>query len=158
MLSIPRSCLLCSLLLIPLATRTLAAALAPAKASDVVGLISGLVDCSVGGKLIGERILPTGGLVPFEIPPKHVFVMTSAEIEISGIGAGERVRATLFVETSPTVGSAVALADAVGGAGGIAIGSLTAPTGIIVARGSRLCVSSAGPAGAYVQGFFAKDK
>jgi hypothetical protein len=142
-----------------LATPTLAAPLAPAKASDVVGLVSSNADCTGNGKRIGDRILPNGTVVPFEIPPKRVFVITSAEIELGGVAAGEYVRATLFVETdTPATATAVALLNAVGGANGIAIGSLTMPTGIVIARGSRLCLNSATSGGAYVHGFLAKDK
>jgi hypothetical protein len=137
-----------------------AAALAPAKASDLVVVYTkDPGTCAGGGRPFDTRVLPDGTEEPFVIPPKRVFVITSAEIELGGVAAGEYVRATLFVETdTPATATAVALLNAVGGANGIAIGSLTMPTGIVIARGSRLCLNSATSGGAYVHGFLAKDK
>jgi hypothetical protein len=154
-----RSGFLCSILVVAPALRAPAAALAPAKPSDLVTVIIAGAECATGGSYLNDRVLPNGSVTPFEIPAKRVFVVTSAEVEVSGIAAGTHVRASLFVASdAPATQTVVALVDAVGGAGDLAIGSLQAPHGIVIARGSRLCINSAGTPGLYVHGFFAKDR
>jgi hypothetical protein len=101
---------------------------------------------------------PGGVQAPFVIPPKQVFVITSANLRLSGGPANET--AQLFLLAGPGPESAV-LTEGVTttNADGLANIDRILPSGIAVRSGLTLCVTGTqGNTLGSVTGYFAKDK
>lgn len=137
----------------------LAAALAPAKASDLVVVITkNAGDCPVAGRPFDTRVLPDGTEEPFVIPPKRVFVITSFGFTVeSDAGPGEAAAPTVALQTGATslplvIGSGTTDAD------GEVAGTVVVPSGVAVRPGPTLCIIGGTTPNGVLQGYFAKDK
>jgi hypothetical protein len=125
-----------------------AAPLAPVKASQLIRAWANTVanpSCVSG---------VTGFQIPFGAPPGSVAVMTSVQWNAAGGVSGAVLAPTIFVGNP-----AVALTGAVGD-NGIAGGSVSLPTGLVVRPGVEVCfgVPGAEQYTVTVEGFLAKDK
>jgi hypothetical protein len=134
------------------------AALAPARASDLVTLVpTGKIDCASGGKQLDTRLLADGTTEPFAIPAKQVLVVTSFDYRIPTTEpAGSSFGVGLVLQT-PTLGYPLLFGAAFADSNNFATGSVAASAGIAVKPGSALCISGDNPYGV-VHGYFAKDK
>jgi hypothetical protein len=135
-----------------------AAALAPAKASDVVAVYTkGNVDCPNGGTAFDTRVLPDGTEVPFAIPPKKVFVITSLQFSFEADAPpNHHATPTVSLQNGATI-VPLLVASAVTDAEGDASGSLVVPQGVTV-RSGTICITVGNSASGMLHGFFAKDK
>jgi hypothetical protein len=146
-----------------------AATLGPSKPSDLVDLHPSFglcpLDPTSGFSLAIDTVnLPDGTTAPFVIPPKHVFVVTAAEINIQLAPVGHRIELSLFRVNGTQVGTLIAESEVT--STGTAQDHTVIPTGSVVKSGTPLCISAidndAGqqtlfPFGT-VHGYFAKDK
>ena len=101
---------------------------------------------------------PRGVQAEFAIPPKQVFVITSAYLTLSGGPANDTAQLYLFAIEGES-GSILAEGVAATNASGLAIVDRVLPTGIAVKSGKALCVlGSQGSSLGSVTGYFTKDK
>jgi hypothetical protein len=137
-----------------------AAALAPAKASDLVTLITSLKsDCPGNGKPFDLRVLPDGTSAPFTIPEKQVLVIQSVDWTIGSTAPGGlTVTPTVSLQTSPTNALAIMIGSGATNSDGGASGTVLAPPGVTVRAGPAICFTGADFESAILHGFFAKDK
>jgi hypothetical protein len=137
-----------------------AAALAPAKASDLVAVYTkGNGDCPVAGRPFDTRVMPDGTEVPFVIPPKKVFVITSLQFTFeSSSPPNNHATPTVSLQLPGAVtGVPLVIGAAVTDADGGASGSVVVPNGVTV-RSGTICFAVGTTQSAILHGFFAKDK
>jgi hypothetical protein len=147
-----------SMLLVPCTAQ--AAALAPAKASDLVVVYSKVpaASCPVAGRPFDTRVLADGTEVPFVIPEKRVFVITSFAFTIgSGAPAGENAAPTVTAQTAVTSVPLIIGFGTTDSNGDVA-GTVVLPTGVAVKPGPTLCIAGGTTPNGILQGYFAKDK
>lgn len=139
--------------------------LAPTRASQVVVLHPSTVSdspCGVTAYPVDGMRKSNGLVEPFVIPPKQVFVVTSADV----YGSAEPSRHYRFVlvidSSDPIPGGALLIGEAETDAAGYYAGSVSVPSGVVVPPGALLCAQIDGPTEEptimRVHGFFAKDK
>jgi hypothetical protein len=141
-------------------TPSFAAALAPAKASDLVVAVTldQAATCTGGGRPFDTRVLPDGSQVPFVIPEKRVFVITSLDWNLgSGAPAGELALPTVLVKNG-TNSFPIIQASGFTDPDGTAGGTVLVPNGAAVRAGSQLCILGGTQPNGLLHGFFAKDK
>jgi hypothetical protein len=138
---------------------TLAAPLAPTKASDLVvaGTSASAPDCPVAGRAFDVRFLPDGTQVPFVIPPNRVLVITSVDFSLTSSSPNQTAIPVVSLQSGATAlpllqGSA--LTDGLG----TAAGTMVASAGVPVRSGPTLCVIGGFTPYGVLHGFFAKDK
>jgi hypothetical protein len=142
------------------AAPSVAGALAPAKASDLVVAVTKdqVATCTGGGRPFDTRILPDGSEEPFVIPEKRVLVITSLDWNLgSSPGAGELALPTVLVKNGANsfpILQASGFTDPDGTAGG----TVLVPNGVPVRAGSQLCILGGTQPNGLIHGFFAKDK
>jgi hypothetical protein len=134
--------------------------LGPTKASDlrtVLGL-PGSTPCPGLSTLraVDSQQNPNGTIVPFSVPVKSVFIVTSFDVAGSG-SAGSASETALIVADGIGGNSFVARCGGIVGSNGLAIGSCTTPAGVAVKGGSTLCFEP-NTSNVIVRGFMAKDK
>jgi hypothetical protein len=137
-----------------------AAALAPAKASDLAVVYTKdlKATCTGGGRPFDTRVLSDGTEEPFVIPPKRVFVITSFAFTLgSDAPAGQAAAPTVTARTGATsvplvIGSGVTDPD------GDVVGTVVLPTGVAVRPGPTLCLFGGTTQNGVLHGYFAKDK
>jgi hypothetical protein len=136
-----------------------AAALAPAKASDLVVVYTkDPGTCAGGGRPFDTRVLPDGTEEPFVIPPKRVFVITSFGFTLaSDAPAGQNAAPTVTAKTATTSVPLVIGFGTTDSDGDVA-GTVALPTGVAVRPGPTLCVVGGTTPNGVLQGYFAKDK
>jgi hypothetical protein len=136
-----------------------AAALAPAKASDLVAVYTkGNGDCPVAGRPFDTRVMPDGTEVPFVIPPKKVFVITSLQFTFeSSSPPNHHATPTVSLQTGAPVGVPLLVGSALTDAEGDGSGSVVVPNGVTV-RSGTICLAVGESATGVLHGFFAKDK
>jgi hypothetical protein len=153
--------------LLALAVPASAGPLAPTRPSQVVTLLTSAVTDSACGSTaypVDLMRIADGSVVPFEAPPKQVFVVTSMEVYGVASEVNRRYRFALLVENSPPiVGGSLLHGDAgLTDAAGNYAASVVEPTGVVVPPGALLCSQVDGPseqpAHARVHGFFTKNK
>lgn len=140
--------------------------LVPTRASQVVVLNPTAVTDSACGSTaypVDNMRTSTGEVVPFVIPPKQVFVVTSADVFGSASTPSRNYRFTLSIDSSPPIpGGALLIGAAPSDAAGYYAGSVSVPSGVVVPAGALLCARIDGPdeepTFMRVHGFFAKDK
>jgi hypothetical protein len=138
--------------------------LAPSKPSQLVSARAVSTPCpfetQAGNNAyeITSMSTPDGVQAPFAIPPKQVFVITSAYLTLTGGPANDTAQLYLFAVEGES-GSILTEGVAATNASGLAIVERVLPTGIAVKSGKALCVlGSQGNSLGSVTGFFAKDK
>jgi hypothetical protein len=141
--------------------------LAPTKASQVAILVPTATTksgCGANAYPVDTMRKSDGTVVPFVIPPKEVFVVTSLDVFGEAQEPNRRYFFSLSIDNTPGVpGGTLVIGDAglTDSAGGYA-GSVTVPTGAIVPSGVLLCSKIGGPSEEptfmRVHGFFAKAK
>jgi hypothetical protein len=157
---------LVSPLLALLATQASAGPLAPTRASQVVVLHPTAVTDSACGSTaypVDNMRTSTGDVVPFAIPPRQVFVVTSADVFGSATTPSRNYSFSLSIENSaPLAGGSILIGAAPSDAAGYYAGSVSVPSGVVVPPGALLCAKIEGPNDEptfiRVHGFFAKDK
>jgi hypothetical protein len=146
-------------LLSPLAAS--AAALAPARASDLVVVYTkdAKAICPGGvGRPFDTRVLPDGTEEPFVIPPKRVFVITSFEFAIGSDAPAGEVAAPTVVAKTATTSAPLLIATGTSDSNGDAAGTVSLPNGVPVRPGLTLCMLGGTTSNGILHGFFAKDK
>ena len=154
----PLAPLLCLALLAPAATS--AGPLAPAKASDLVAVYTkGDGACPVAGRPFDTRVMPDGTEVPFAIPPKKVFVITSLQFTFeSSSPPNHHATPTVSLQAAgAAVGVPLLVGSAVTDAEGGGSGSVVVPNGVTV-RSGTICLAVGSSQNGILHGFFAKDK
>ena len=133
-----------------------AGALAPAKASDVVTLLSTPTKCGITGVTVDARNLPDGTTAEgFVVPEKSVLVVT--EVEVLVAEATPSQVATVGVTIDGV--SQLALVSAIADSAGNAAATVVLPNGTVVGAGHQVCLSAtSGIAVGAVHGFLAKAK
>jgi len=120
--------------------------------------------CGLTAYPVNLMRITDGSVVPFEVPPKQVFVVTSMEVYGVASEANRRYRFSLLVDNAPPiVGGSLLHGDAgLTDAAGNYVGSVVEPTGVVVPPGAVLCSQVDGPsehpAHTRVHGFFTKNK
>jgi hypothetical protein len=138
-----------------------AAALAPAKPSQVVTLTNGSGnDCPFLGEAVDTQLFPDGSVQPFTIPAKQVLVITEVDWGVVFGPASAAAVVALSVQPPSATQSIpffldVTPADATGTAGGTA-----AIANAIVRSGSTVCVAggTTGTKQVILRGFLTKDR
>ena len=147
-----------------LALPAAAGPLAPTKPSQLVSARAVSTPCPFptekgnNAYQITSMSTPDGVQAEFAIPPKQVFVITSAYLTLTGAPANDTAQLYLFAVEGD---SASILTEGVAptNANGLAIVERVLPTGIAVKSGKALCVlGSQGNSLGSVSGFFAKDR
>jgi len=139
--------------------------LAPTRASQVVVLHPTAVTdspCGLNAYPVNNMRRSSGDVVPFAIPPKQVFVVTSADV-FGSAQPNSRYFFSLSVEGSlPLVSGSILVGEAATDASGYYAGSVSVPSGVVVPPGALLCAAVGGPSEEptfiRVHGFFAKDR
>ena len=138
--------------------------LAPSKPSQLVSARAVSTPCPFEAPAgnnafqITSMSTPDGVQVPFAIPPKQVFVITSASLNLTGAPADSTAQLYLFA-VNGSDGAVLAEGLATSNANGLATVERVLPTGIAVKSGLALCVlGSQGSSLGSVTGYFTKDK
>lgn len=139
--------------------------LAPSRASQVAVLhptVTGSSPCGSSAYPVDGMRTSSGAIVPFEIPPKKVFVVTSVDV-FGSADPNRHYRFALALATTPSIpGGYLVVGEAVTDAAGYYAGSVSVPTGAVVPPGALLCAQLTGPTNEptfmRVHGFFAKNK
>lgn len=154
-------------LLAALALPASAGPLVPTRPSQIVTLSPTAVTdsgCGTSAYPVDTMRKSDGSLVPFVVPPKQVFIVTSMDVFGSADAPSRHYSFQLSIDNSPSIpGGSILVGDAgLTDADGSYAGSVTAPTGVVVPPGALLCASLEGPNAeptfTRVHGFFAKDK
>ena len=145
------------------------AVLAPAKASQLVTVYS-TGSCSIPGfnpsasATFSQMIRADGSVVPFVVPPKHVFVLVDAMLTISGQVAADSMLAIVALGT-PTGGAPVGARFESAASGGTMTAEFEFPAGIAVKPGTLMCAEilnfthgNGFGTTATAHGYFAPDK
>ena len=135
------------------------AELGPSKPSQLVNLFATRFSPTCGVAMVFrlEEQLPDGTRVPFVIPPKMVFIISSGFLQVDSPGASDS--ASLFMR-NPANGN-MAFVTGASFASGVGIERFTMPHGVVMKPGMLLCVThdhGDDPVAALVQGYLAKDK
>jgi hypothetical protein len=133
-----------------------AGALAPAKTSDVVTLLSTPTKCGIGSVAVDARNLPDGTTVnDFVIPAKSALVITEVEVLVGDATASQLTTVGVTIDGA----SQLALVSAIADAAGNAAATVVLPSGSVVGAGHKVCIgASSGIAVGAVHGFLAKAK
>ena len=134
-----------------------AGVLAPAKASDVVTLVS-VSSCGIGSHKMDTRIMPDGSAVPFVVPPKRVLVLTGIEWTfVVEAGQGGLID-VLLAPPTPAIANQVFSAGAAAPGNGIGRGSAAIPN-VVAGPGVDICADVPfGASSVTLHGFLAKNK
>ena len=109
--------------------------------------------------LIDRMVGSDGSVVPFAIPEKQVFVITSFDFNFGGPVPDTTVFVQLTAYDAMGAGATLLQGTATTSGNQVGGGSVVAPSGIAVRRDKTLCVTgTAGATGGIVHGFFAKDR
>lgn len=139
--------------------------LAPTRASQIAVLHPTAVTdspCGMDAYPVNNMRISSGDVLPFTIPPKQVFVVTSADA-FGSAQPNSRYFFSLSLEASlPFVSGSILVGEAATDASGYYAGSVSVPSGVVVPPGALLCAKVDGPTNEptfiRVHGFFAKDK
>jgi hypothetical protein len=154
-------------LLAALAASASAGPLAPSRPSQIATLVATAVldsACGATAYPVDTMRKADGSVVPFVVPPKQIFVVTSMDVFGSADQANRRYLFALLVDNAPNIpGGALLVGDAgLTDASGNYAGSVAVPNGVPVPPGAVLCARIDGPTDeptfTRVHGFFAKDK
>ena len=158
---------LAAALLCLIALPAAAGPLSPTKASQVALLMPTATTesgCGASAYPVDTMRKSDGTVVPFAVPPKEVFVVTSMDVWGDAEEPNRRYFFSLSIDNSPGIpGGTLVVGDAglTDSTGGYA-GSVSVPTGAIVPSGVQLCAKIDGPSEeptfVRVHGFFAKAK
>ncbi len=133
-------------------------ALAPTKASQLVTLSGSGSTCLSGLKKMDTQAHGDGTTAAFTIPAGMVLIITGAEWDAT---AGGNAVDTFFINLEGTGTATVHVAAGpVGSGAGLAGGSTTFSSGIVVKPSTNICVglNSLNTPFAVIHGFLAKDK
>jgi hypothetical protein len=146
------------------AEMALASPLAPAKASEVVNLfafpLTSAICCDSSTFAFDHRLDSDGTRSSFTIPTKETLVVTEVDwLSLAGTSGTNAIASVVIANNSgcDRLGArSVGVNDAAGNAGG----TLVFPTGIVLRRGTQICVPISGGDlnSANVHGFLAKDQ
>lgn len=133
------------------------AGLAPSKASQLVTLTASGATCLSGLVKVNTQIHGDGTSAAFTIPAGMVLVITGAEWDATGGAGGVD---TFFINLEGTGTSTVHVAAGPVGSTGLAGGSSSFSSGIVVKPGTNICVglNSLNTPVPVIHGFLAKDK
>jgi hypothetical protein len=140
--------------------------LVPTKASQLVTVRAVSEPCPLDTSPTANEFQLTsmsssdGNQTAFAVPPKQVFVVTSASLVVTNAVANQPAQLVLFaVNEAGTDGSVLVEGYSRTDADGFATFVQPLPTGIAVKSGVRLCViGTTGSTLGAVTGFFAKDR
>jgi len=146
---------------------TATAGLLPSKPSQLADVSSGSnISCKFFAQAYAIDTVQEsdGTAATFEIPAKHVFVVTSVDFNIQGPASGHRYEAAVSRE-NPTTGANANITEIAGVSNGSVNATIVIPSGSVVKSGMRLCsvvddfTDFSHPiAEVIVHGFFAADK